>query len=34
MVEAHDGQIAVASIPTQGSTFSVTLPRLAPGTGQ
>jgi len=34
MVEAHDGQIAVASIPTEGSIFSVTLPRLAPGTGQ
>jgi signal transduction histidine kinase len=33
IVEAHQGHVDVASVPTQGSTFSVRLPRLRPNAG-
>jgi signal transduction histidine kinase len=34
MVDVHDGQITVTSVPTKGSTFSVSFPRLHPETGE
>lgn len=30
-VEAHDGTIAVESIPDEGTTFAITLPAVSPG---